>query len=73
MVSGPTSVPSSTNPTRSIPSQRGQPVFLKILDAPGTIEMPVETDIIGAAHTTYDAKIQKGMNITKLYRIENEL
>ena len=63
-------MPASTNPTPSIPSHAGQPISLKILDAPGIIEMPIQKDIIGAAQTPYDATNTKRINITKQHRMK---
>ena len=50
----------STNSAPSIPSHAGQSISLKILDAPGIIEMPIKKEIIGAAQTPYNATNTKG-------------
>ena len=42
LVPGHIPVPTSTNPTPSIPSHAGQSISLKIRDAPGIIEMPIK-------------------------------
>ena len=65
-----TTEPALINPTPSIPSPAGQPILLKIRDAPGIIQMPIQKDIIGAAQTPYDATNTKRINITKQHRIK---
>ena len=59
MIQGPISILLLTNPTLNIPPQAWQPIYLKLIDAPGSIKYNLMQ------------QIQKNINITKLHQLRN--